>query len=214
VAVSRATQALIFLDFVESPGDLQENYGANLFLMDANCVEPVPWDAVLSRLECAEQVSLNLLKHALDDGRASLDCDLNRAWIRARQTCEIFHECIKGNVIACDAERSFLALQVGQLAAQVLSHKVFKVGIGDFENEFIGNFLTKLTKHSELEAISDGLEVLRRFKASIANPFEVFYCLLKPNSVQIFEGCLGVCGDRLIEKNQSIERRPKLCRIL
>jgi hypothetical protein len=208
VAVSRATQALIFLDFVESPGDLQENYGANLFLMDANCVEPVPWDAVLSRLECSEQVSLNLLKHALDDGRASLDCDLSRAWIRARQTCGIYNECIKGNEIACDAERSSLAMQVGQLAAQALSHKVFKVGIGDFENEFIGNFLTKLTKHSELEAISDGLGVLRRFKASSANPFEVFYCLLKPNSVQIFEGCLGVCGDRLIEKIKALSADP------
>ena len=208
VAVSRTTQALIFLDFVESPGDLQENYGANLFLMDAHCVEPVPWDTLLPRLECAEKVGLNLLKTALDDGWASLDCDLNRAWIRARQSCVIYNECIKGEKITCDTELSSVAIQVGQLAAQVLSRKIFKAGIGNFETEFIGDFLTKLSKHSEISSISNAYGVLRRFKDSIANPFDVFQCLLKPNSTQMFEGCLEVCGDQLIEKLRSLSTDP------
>ncbi len=208
VAVSRTTQALIFLDFVESPGDLQKNHGANLFLMDGPCVEPLPWDSVLPRLECAEQAGLNFLKDALHDGRANLDCDLNRAWTRARQTCGIYNECIESNEIACDAERSSLAIQVAQLAAQVLTRKIFKVGIGDFEEDFIGSFIIKLSKHSEIESLIDGYRVLRRFKDSIANPFEVFQCLLKPYSAQMFEGCLEVCGDQLIEKLRSLSTDP------
>jgi hypothetical protein len=208
VAVSRTTQALIFLDFVESPGDLQKNHGANLFLMDGPCVEPLPWDSVLPRLECAEQAGLNFLKDALHDGRANLDCDLNRAWTRARQTCGIYNECIESNEIACDAERSSLAIQVAQLAAQVLTRKIFIVGIGDFEKDFIGSFIIKLSKHSEIESLLDGYRVLRRFNDSIANPFEVFQCLLRPNSAQMFEGCLEVCGDQLIEKLRSLSTDP------
>ena len=204
VAVSRTTQTLIFLDFVKLPGDLQENYGFNCFLMDSRCVEPVPWDVVLHRLESAEQVDLVLLKAALDDGSANLDCDLNRAWIRARQSCVIYNECITDDKTSCDSERSSVAIQMGQLAAQVLSRKIFKAGIGNFENEFIGDFLTKLSKHSEISSISNAYGVLRRFKDSIANPFEVFQCLLKPNSAQMFEGCLEVCGDQLIEKLRSL----------
>jgi len=209
VAVSRTTQTLIFLDFVKSPGDLQENYGANLFLMDSRCVEPVPWDAVLLRTENAEQVDLGLLEAALDDGNANLDCDLNRAWIRARQSCHFYSEYIeKSKQTTCDEDHSAFAPQVGQLAAQVLTRKIFRAGIGNFEREFIGNFLAKLSTHSEIESISDGYGVLRRFQDSSANPFDVFECFLKPNSAQIFEGCLEVCGDQLIEKLRSLSTDP------
>lgn len=204
VAVSRTTQTLIFLDFVESPGDLQENYGFNCFLMDSRCVEPVPWDAVLSRTENAEQVDLGLLEAALDDGNANLDCDLNRAWIRARQSCVIYNQCIKGDKTSFDSELSSVAIQVGQLTAKVLARKIFITGIDESEKILIWNFLNKTSTLPEIETLLDGVAVLRRFQDRIANPFEVFQCLLNPNSVKIFEGCLEVCGDQLIEKLRSL----------
>jgi len=214
VAVSRTTQTLVFLDFVETPTLKRENHDATMFFLHMKDVEPVPWDALLERLENTDSVGRSDLLAVLEDSEASLASDWDRSWLRARQASHLLKNFKPPSEQANESEEitgpdvdRALMKRDAKLIMQVLARAVLQNNLGNYEQERAFFYLAEVQEEWKLsELLMVHGQMMDWANGDVQNPFELFETLLYAELSEFYEGCLTFCSDKFVAQLDKLSR--------